>query len=108
MTTSTPLLLDTITILNHHEIGGREVEICATARAGYDSSSGEMEIELDAFLRQVMTGTDALSRPVWLPRPQTVRMKLDIHEASDAAKDVFKSWRQRIHAAIPPNAGDWL
>jgi hypothetical protein len=55
----------------------REVEpkeLCAAAEADYDDRTSTLVIKLDAFVRQVHhAGPDVVSRPDWLPKPETLR-----------------------------------
>lgn len=95
-------VLDTLKIVETREANKELFEICTIAQAIYSEASGELRVELDAFVRHFeMRGKDQIARPLWLPRKDLVRTHTDLAEASEAAKEIFESWTNKVRKTIP-------
>lgn len=80
-------------------------ELCASAEAGYDEVESVLLVELACQVRPVESKPAAdIAAPDWLPRPQTVREKIPVHEAAEVAKDIFQRWVRRVRQSIPSPA----
>ena len=100
-------VLDAVRILETREVGHDCYEVCATAQATCDESSGKMKVVLDAFVRRFeMRGRDDILRPPWLPRNDMVETRVSFDEAPDAAKEIFSSWAKKVRKVIPC-ASEW-
>ena len=96
-------VIDTTEVLGIVEMEGREAEVCAEAEAVYDPEKSAVITHLRAFLRPVATSNGGgVSQAVWLPKPQTITEKVPLEEAGEAAREIFKSWVQRLRASAPP------
>jgi hypothetical protein len=95
-------VLDTIKIIETREVGRESYETCATARASYNEDTRELSVDLDAFVRHFeMRGKDEVLGPPWLPRKDSVRTHTDRDEASEAAKEIFQNWAEKVRKTIP-------
>jgi hypothetical protein len=100
-------MLDALEIINTTEVGADAYEVCASCEAAFEDSESKLAVELNAFVRRFeIRGKDEISRPPWLPKPETVRMRVAREDASEAAKEVFASWVRRVRASIP-SASEW-
>ena len=78
------------------------LQVCASADAEYDHTSGKISVVLKAFTRAAsITGDGAhLSEP-WVPQEERVGEHLPHSEADEFVKDVFHSWVKKVRASIP-------
>ena len=107
MKTQNRTVLDTVQIIQSIEANRQVFEVCATALASYSEDRGELAVTLDCFVRRFeMQGKDVEFRPGWLPKCDSVKMKVDLEEAPDAAKSIFGSWAKKVRATIPPSS-EW-
>ena len=72
-------------------------EVWASADANYGEAKSQLEVKLDAFLRRSKDNKRLTAS--WLPPAETVAERVDIEEASPAAKEIFESWVQRVRRA---------
>lgn len=108
MTVSLRNVLDEVTILDSHEVGKDLFETCASTQAGFDESTGEMHLQLDSFVRKVIhSGKDQILHPPWLPKRDRITTHLDFTEATDAAKEISRSWINKVRQAVPPSS-QWV
>ena len=107
MNTLTRTVLDTLRIIDTREVGHDSYEICATAQAIYDDDAREMQINLHSFVRLFeIRGKDQILQPSWLPHADCVKMHVALDEAPEAAKEIFRSWAEKIRKLIP-GPGEW-
>lgn len=78
------------------------LQVCASAKADYDSAAEKVSVALDAFTRQSSAagGGTHLPQP-WLPKAEQVSEHLSRNEADDFVKDVFHSWIKKVRASVP-------
>jgi hypothetical protein len=80
-------------------------EVCASADADYDEGTQRLSVTLDSFLRTSdPRRAETRLEAAWLPRRETLRESVGPCEASDAAKEIFGRWVNRVRQAIPPTA----
>ncbi len=96
-------VIDTSEVLGIIETAEGELELCASADAGFDSSAGLLGVELKAFLRPVgkFVKGSHFSRH-WLPMNETVTESCSHDESTDLAKAIFRSWVHKVHQAASP------
>jgi hypothetical protein len=92
-------------------------QLCAAAEAEYDDRNSTLVVQLDAFVRQVHhAGPDAVSRPNWLPKGETLREGVSSDEASTLARDIFRRWTKKVRESVvaerpnstpPPSLPSW-
>lgn len=95
-------IIDTNESLGTLETPQGTCELCATANAGYDESSGTLMIELDAHLRT--SDWHAKQQRVtadWLPPKEKLREHVSLEEAADVARDIFHRWVRKVKEAAP-------
>jgi hypothetical protein len=82
-----------------------KIEICASADAGYDQAKERVFVSLEAFARRVSAYGDGSRIPIpWLPAREHVTNDLPREDAVPFAKDVFRSWAQKVRRAVPGEA----
>jgi hypothetical protein len=102
MNDKTRPVFDSLTILSTKEIGTDSIEVCATGQATYEDASQSLSMSIDSFLRKFeMSGKDEIWRTHWLPRPNVVRTHVTAEEAHEAAKEIFKTWGEKVKKSIP-------
>ena len=76
-------------------------EVVAAAESAYEDSSGQVHVELDAFLRPVdLTHAERQLSAEWLPRRQVLDEKVPEDEATAATRAMFQSWSHRVRQSL--------
>jgi hypothetical protein len=79
-------------------------EVCATAEGTFDGSM--LTVELDSFVKPVdLTHREQQLRPPWLPAGQVVRENVEINEATEVTRDIFRGWVSKVRSSIPEKKG---
>ncbi len=95
-------LCDRTEIVETREVGGGVFEVCAHETAHFDEESRECTVRLDSFVRAVNPrGADRDLHPSWLPRPDTTRHKMELDEALEESREMFRRWTAKVRATIP-------
>jgi hypothetical protein len=77
-------------------------EICASAEGIHEEDNERLIVELDCWLRPVMTAEQGTKiQADWLPQAETVTASISRSEASDMTKDIFDSWVKLVRKSIP-------
>jgi hypothetical protein len=72
-------------------------EVVATTASGFPDEARMLTIELDAFLRPVVSQhPEQQLRPGWLPRTQVITERAPEEEATDVAREVFRQWAHKV------------
>lgn len=107
MTETARPILDSVRILQTREVGRSVYEVCATAQALFDETAQAMVLQLDCFVRRFeLTQPDLVLRPAWLPKRDSVRIRLSADEAPTAAKEIFDDWTEKVRRTIP-SPSEW-
>ncbi len=76
-------------------------EVVAAAEGSYETAAGQLQVQLDAFLRPVdLTHAERHLPADWLPHPQVVDETVSEEEATAATRAVFESWSHRVRLAL--------
>jgi hypothetical protein len=99
-------LCDRTEILETREVDGRVFEVCAHETAHFDDGSRECVVRMESFVRAVNPrGTDRELHPSWLPQPDTTRHEMELDEALEESREMFRRWTSKVRAAIPDAEG---
>ena len=95
-------IIDTSEVLGRADTLEGPCEVCASADASFDESSGRLVVKLDAFLRP----TDLLAkerhfRAGWLPNSATVIESVAREESHEVAREIFHRWTRKVREAAP-------
>ncbi|WP_395738693.1 hypothetical protein [Prosthecobacter sp.] len=95
-------LLDSTQVISLVQLDGTPFEVCAEALARHDRGKNLLTVELRAFLRaENHDHIGEVSKPGWLPEPQTVTEHVGAEEAHAMANDVLSSWRHKVENCLP-------
>jgi hypothetical protein len=95
-------VIDTSEVIGTVEMPEGECEVCASALARYDEDTGQLHVDLHAFLRT----SDIRKRErhltaEWLPKPETIAEGVGPDETIELAKDIFHAWVAKVREATP-------
>lgn len=77
-------------------------EVCAGAEAEHDEMRGRLIVRAGSFVRTAdLRRTEKQVAAPWLPKPEIIEEAVARGEAVTVAKDIFRSWVQKVRRSIP-------
>ena len=95
-------VIDTSEVLGTVETEEGTCEVCASAGATYDETTGRLAVRLEAFLRPAaLLAKERHFRAPWLPKDEVVTEGVAREECHEVARDIFHRWVRKVREAAP-------
>jgi hypothetical protein len=95
-------VIDTSEVLGTVETPEAAGELCASADARFDETTGRLLVKLEAFLRPTgFLAKERHFRADWLPGNETVTESVSREECHEVAREVFHRWVRKVREAAP-------
>lgn len=96
-------VIETSEVLGTVDVPEGNSELCASAAAGFDETSGRLVVQLEAFLRPAgFLVKERHFRADWLPSNETVTEHVAREECHEVAREIFHRWVRRVRESAPP------